>query len=108
MQATQQPEEPKEMSLISTQAAAYAAQVATRYAWSVEPGLSAEEEEDLREALSATLRRVMTAHTAPERIEALRIEALNRTLDDWEKIHRKSGPRIDALDGDRVTMSQRG
>jgi len=96
------------MSLISTQAAAYAAQVATRYAWSVEPGLSAEEEEDLREVLSATLRRVMTAHARPERIESLRIETLNRTLDDWEQVHRKSGPRVDALDGDRMTMSQRG
>jgi len=50
----------------------------------------------------------MTAHAAPEWIEALRVEAFNRTLDDWEQVHHESGPHIDALDGERVTLSQRG
>ena len=90
------------MSLISTQAAAYAAQVVTRYAWSVEPELSPEEENDLRETLAAALRRVMFTRAMPDWIEAL-----NHALDDWEKAHRKSGPRVDALDEERVAMSRR-
>ena len=84
------------------QVATWAARVIVGYARSAEPELSSEEAAELYQTLVTALR--LAKHKGGV---ADWIKALNSALDRWETDHRRSGPRVDALDliGERVAMS---